>query len=197
MNLEEEVKKVNWSNSSDVIDFYESHKLFFNNTDSINDEKTISAVISIMYHYANSLFLKNHFNRVYPVIDKAKKLLNKVPRGSNDYSTLYENLLFLEARTLNNHKLYRKAKPLFEELVVHDPDNISYREWYLNNKISMYDIYFYTSLSIGVSLILIDIVFAFLHPIPIDLGLIGLGFIGVLYFVYKLFVRRVKSKLVT
>ncbi|WP_340104182.1 hypothetical protein [Rhodohalobacter sp. 8-1] len=191
MNLDEEAKKVNWNNGSEIIDFYESHKLYFYNTDHITDKETLYTILKIKYHYANSLFIKTYFDKVFPAIDKARELLDKFPKESKKYDDLSQSFLFLEARTLNNKKEYRKAQNILEKLLKIEPDNQSYRDWYLNNKLGLYDNYFNVFLSIAVIMILLDLAFSF----SIDFGLIGIGLVAIVYFVHKGLQRRIKSKL--
>lgn len=191
MNLLEESKKVNWQNGSEIIQFYESRKLYFSNANKIQDEETLYNIINVKYHYANSLFFKSHYDKVYPIIEEARELISIVksnPEKNNQLSTVF---LFLEARTLNNQKKYRKAQALLKELLKKDPDNHTYQEWYLNNTLGTYEIYFNVLIGIAIVLIWSSFVISF----SIDLGLVGIIMLVLVYFGYEGFKRRIKSKL--
>jgi hypothetical protein len=74
-----------------------------------------------------------------------------------------------------NQKKYKLSLKIFEKLVKEDPDHYYYQLWYKHSKFGVYYWLFGTLITVGVSMILIDIVFyisGFL--LPINLNLIGL-----------------------
>ena len=191
MNIREEAKKVDWNNSKKVVDFYESHKLYFSNADKIGDDDTLLYIVSIKHHYANALFLKSHYDKTYPVIDDAMGILDRVTSQPELVEKLRTLFTFLKARALNNQKNYHKAHPILKKLLDEDPDNITYRDWYLNNKMGTLNIYFWGITVVGVCLVFTYWIF----DIEASLDLIGLFIIVGGYLSHEAIHWRFKSKL--
>ena len=54
MTIEEQLNNIDWKNHTQVIDFYESNLVYFENYQFINDQEKISDFIDIKLHYSNS-----------------------------------------------------------------------------------------------------------------------------------------------
>ncbi|WP_340104181.1 hypothetical protein [Rhodohalobacter sp. 8-1] len=139
MDIFEEAKKVDWNNTESAIEYYESHKLFFQNDQHFNDDHTNRDLASMNLMYGNALLKRSHYKKALPVVEQTKSLLERLSKDFIGYEHLFEKVLFLEARTLHGLKKYFQSVKIFKELTEMDSENYSYRNWYFSSIVQISD----------------------------------------------------------
>ena len=183
--IEEQIKQVDWNNYDNIINFYESNRLYYENFEFIEDEDKISDFIGIKLHYANALFNKSRYDKVLVILDDVSKLLNKLGEGNWNYSKSKQNMMFLKGMVYGHKKKYKIAFPIFKQLTKEDPEHYYYKLWYNHSRLGLYNWLFNTLVSAGVAMVFIDIIFSLEDKIGFDIGIYGLAFAGLIYLIQK------------
>jgi len=174
MTIEEQLNNIDWNNHKQVIDFYESNLIYFENYQLINDEEKISDVIDIKLNYANSLFEKSHYEKTLKVIEQVDELLNKLTSEHWNFEDSERYARFLKGMVYGNTKRFKESYLIFKELIKEDPDHHYYLNWYNYSKLGLYNWIFNGITMIGIVFLVIDLLFPYAKHLPYDLGIIGI-----------------------
>lgn len=123
MNIEEQIRQLNFKEPDQVINFYESNRIYFDNFERLENPDKISEFIDIKLYYANSLTDKHYLDKVYGILDDVSKLLNKLPEGHWNYKQSERHLRFLKGMALARQKKFKESYPMFKKLVREDPEH--------------------------------------------------------------------------
>lgn len=183
MNIEEQLQQLNFKDPNEVIRFYESNRLYFENFDRLENADKISEFIDIKLHYANSLTDKYYLDKVYNVLDGVSQLLKKLPKGHWNYEQSERHLRFLKGMALSNQKKFKESFPIFKKLIEEDKDHHYYKVWYQHTKLGLYNWTFNLAAGLGIAFLLIDMFFYIIlkNPLTIDLAKIGMVIMGLAY----------------
>lgn len=174
-DISEKIKQVDWKKPDEIIEFYESNQQYYDNYSILTDQEKIAELIGIKLYYANAIFEKSHYDKVLRILEQVEQLLEKLDTGHPNFTKSEQYARYLKGMVWGNQKKYKLSLKIFEKLVKEDPDHYYYQLWYRYSKFGVYNWFFGALIIIGVSMILIDIVFyisGFL--LPINLNLIGL-----------------------
>ena len=135
----EKSRNINKNNSEDIIAFYLENQSYFDNFDSISKTDTIEEIISIKQKYCEALETKAHYKELTVILKQIFILLTKIKSKSQKYDNYYERALFYEGIVLGRQNKYVQSNHKFKELLILDPINETYKNWYQSNKEKNYD----------------------------------------------------------
>jgi len=193
-SLESKIRNINWKNPEEVISFYDSNVLYFNNYEQIDDLNKINNFLTIKLHYANALFDNSRFDKVDEVLDHVRVLLNKLGRDHWNYEQSDRQMRFLTGMVLGKKQQFKESYSIFKELVKEDPDHYYYQIWYDHSRIGLYNWVFNFFSYGGLALIILDLVFQLDEKLPFDPGTIGLVLAGLSFLTQKGFSEYYKNK---
>jgi len=117
-----------------VLKFYKKHKLYYENLNKAIDKTTMEEFIIVKQRYCEALEKMNRFNEAFIILEQVYKLLDRLKnKTSKYYNTLYEKTLFCEGLLLGRQEKYTESNEIFKKLIVIDPKNERYENWYLSN----------------------------------------------------------------
>lgn len=176
MNIEDQLRRIDFRDPDQVIGFYETNRLYFDNYRRLEDPEKISSFIDIKLHYANSLFDKSYFDKVLDVLNEVFYLLKKLPTDHWNLAKSERHVRFLRGMILARKKKFKESYPIFKVLVKEDPEHHIYREWYQASKIGLYDWIFNLAAGLGLIMVLADALYFIIlkKSLPVDLALLGL-----------------------
>ncbi len=125
---------VDLNDSDEIIKFYSENRLYFDNFDIITDIETIEEIIYIKQKYTEAIERKAHYSDARIILEHIFILLEKVKDESLNYKSDYERALFYEGVVLGRQEKYSESNERFKKLIVLDPKNERYQNWYLTNK---------------------------------------------------------------
>lgn len=172
--IEEQLRTVNWKNPEEIISFYESNALYFNNYELIDDTDKIRQFISVKLYYADSLFDNSQYDRALEVLNHIKTLLDKLGIGDRNYKKYDQQVRFLTGMILGNRKNFKMAYPIFKELTKEDPEHHFYQIWYQHTRLGLYNWIFNGISYLGLGMIFVGIAFQLDKKLPFDPITIGL-----------------------
>jgi tetratricopeptide (TPR) repeat protein len=180
MNIDEEIKNVNTNDYNQVINFYESHKLYFDNYQRLEDSDRIGKFIDIKLVYCNSLTHKQHLDKILKTLREVDELLIKLPIDYWSYKESERQSRFLKAIALSGQKKFKEAYPLLKKLITEDPDHHHYKVWFDHTKLGFYNWIFNLMSFIGIGCIVSYITLSELgFQLPFDLGIVGILILGI------------------
>ena len=135
----EKSRNINMNNSEDIIEFYLENQSYFDNFDSISETDTIEEIIFIKQKYCEALESKAHYKELTVILKQIFILLTKIKRKSQKYDNYYERALFYEGIVLGRQNKYVQSNHKFKELLIIDPINETYKNWFQSNKEKNYD----------------------------------------------------------
>ena len=135
----EKSRNINKNNSEDIIEFYLENQSYFDNFDSISETDTIEEIILIKQKYCEALESKAHYKELTVILKQIFILLTKIKRKSQKYDNYYERALFYEGIVLGRQNKYVQSNHKFKELLIIDPINETYKNWFQSNKEKNYD----------------------------------------------------------
>ena len=135
----EKSRNINKNNSEDIIAFYLENQSYFDNFDSISEIETIEEIILIKQKYCEALTSKDHYKEVTLILKQIFILLDKIKINSQKYDSYYERALFYEGIVLGRQHKYSESNLKFKELIIIDPKNGSYNNWYQSNRKKIFD----------------------------------------------------------
>lgn len=199
MNIEEQIRHLNFKNPNEVINFYESNKLYFDNFERLENAEKISDFIDIKLHYANSLIDKHYLERVFSVLNEVSSLLEKLPKDHWNYIQSERHMRFLKGMALGNQKKFKESYPVFKQLIKEDSNHYYYKLWFQHTKFGLYNWIFNWAIGLGIGLLLIDMFFYIVlkNTFPIDLAKIGLIIMAIAYFSQFAMKQYLKNKKTT
>jgi len=130
-----ELYKIDMNNTRDILKFYKKHMLYYENLNKAIDKMTIEEFILVKQKYCIALDNMNRYSEGITILEQVYKLLDRLKNKSSDYySRFYENTLFWEGILLGRQEKYIESNEIFKKLIVLDPKNERYVDWYLTNK---------------------------------------------------------------
>ena len=135
----EKSRNINKNNAEDIIEFYLENQSYFDNFDSISETDTIEEIILIKQKYCEALESKAHYKELTVILKQIFILLTKIKRKSQKYDNYYERALFYEGIVLGRQNKYVQSNHKFKELLIIDPINETYKNWFQSNKEKNYD----------------------------------------------------------
>jgi len=135
----EKSRNINKNNAEDIIEFYLENQSYFDNFDSISETDTIEEIIFIKQKYCEALESKAHYKELTVILKQIFILLTKIKSKSQKYDNYYERALFYEGIVLGRQNKYIQSNHKFKELLIIDPINETYKNWFQSNKEKNYD----------------------------------------------------------
>jgi len=135
----EKSRKIDKDYSEEIIEFYRENQSYFDNFDSISEIETIEEIILIKQKYCEALTSKDHYKEVTLILKQIFILLDKIKINSQKYDSYYERALFYEGIVLGRQHKYSESNLNFKELIIIDPKNGSYNNWYQSNRKKIFD----------------------------------------------------------
>ena len=135
----EKSRNINMNNSEDIIEFYLENQSYIDNFDSISETDTIEEIILIKQKYCEALESKAHYKELTVILKQIFILLTKIKSNSQKYDNYYERALFYEGIVLGRQNKYVQSNHRFKELLIIDPINETYKNWFQSNKEKNYD----------------------------------------------------------
>ena len=135
----EKSRNINKNNAEDIIEFYLENQSYFDNFDSISETDTIEEIIFIKQKYCEALESKAHYKELTVILKQIFILLTKIKSKSQKYDNYYERALFYEGIVLGRQNKYVQSNHKFKELLIIDPINETYKNWFQSNKAKNYD----------------------------------------------------------
>ena len=130
-----ELYKVDMNNAVEMSKFYKKHKTYYENLNNALDKMTIEEFITVKHKYCNALDKENQYNDTLILTQQCYKLLDRLKGKSSEYyNSLHENTLFWEGVMLGRLKKYSESNERFEKLIIINPKNEKYQNWYFSNK---------------------------------------------------------------
>ena len=183
---------IDWRNKDEVIGFYESNKLYFDNYKVQTQPDSILDMIDFKLTYCDALISEKHYTDCLDILTHINILVNKLDKVQiSGYNSRYERYLFTEGMVLGRLKRYEESQNNFKELVRIDPKNDLYKDWYVSNKTNIIakqsNIVGYT----GCGIIILDLILDILFNIRLSkyVSLIGVV-VMVLGFTYPYLLRK-------
>ena len=125
---------INMNYTDEIMAFYRENQSYFDNFDNINEVETIEEIILIKQKYCEALESKAHYRELIVVLKHIFILLTKIKSKSQKHDIYYERALFYEGIVLERQKKYSQSNHIFKELLIIDPLNETYKNWYQSNK---------------------------------------------------------------
>ena len=130
-----ELYKIDMSNAVEMSKFYQKHKTYYENLNNALDKMTIEEFILVKHKYCNALDKEKQYNDALILTQQCYKLLDRLKGKSSEfYSSLHENTLFWEGVMLGRLKKYSESNERFKKLIIINPQNEKYQNWYFSNK---------------------------------------------------------------
>ena len=130
-----ELYKIDMSNAVEMSKFYKKHRTYYENLNNALDKMTIEEFILVKHKYCNALDKEKQYNDALILAQQCYKLLDRLKGKSSEYySSLHENTLFWEGVMLGRLKKYSESNERFEKLIIINPKNEKYQNWYFSNK---------------------------------------------------------------
>jgi len=125
---------IDTNDSDEIIKFYTENRLYFDNFEIITDIETIEEIVYIKQKYTEAIERKAHYCDAIIILKHIFILLEKLKDKSLKYESDYERALFYEGVVLGRQEKYSESNERFKKLIVIDPQNERYKNWYLTNK---------------------------------------------------------------
>ena len=123
------------NNPEDILKFYQKHVQYYENLNKAIDRMTIEEFIVVKQKYCIALETKNKYSEAIIILQKVYILLDRLKnKSSKYYNSLYEKTLFWEGIFLGRQNKYTESNEIFKKLILLDPKNERYQDWYLTNK---------------------------------------------------------------
>jgi len=130
-----ELYKIDMNNPEDILKFYQKHVQYYENLNKAIDRMTIEEFIVVKQKYCIALETKNKYSEAIIILQKVYILLDRLKnKSSKYYNSLYEKTLFWEGIFLGRQNKYTESNEIFKKLILLDPKNERYQDWYLTNK---------------------------------------------------------------
>jgi len=138
-NIIEKSHKIDKDYSEEIIKFYRENQSYFDNFDIINEIDTIEEIILIKQKYSEALESKAHYKELTVILKHIFILLTRIKNKSQKYDNYYERALFYDGIVLGRNEKYSESNRRFKELLIIDPSNESYKNWYQSNTKKIFD----------------------------------------------------------
>jgi len=194
MNIEDQIRQLNFHDTEQVISFYDSNRVYYDNYQRLDDPERISDFIDIKLHYANSLTDKLDLNKVFRILNEVADLLKKLPNDHWNYEKSERHVRFLNGMALARQNKFKKSYPIFKRLIEEDPGHFYYKVWHDHTKLRTYSWIFNGIAILGGILVFGDLIFSLSDNIPLDVGIVGLVILGLTYLIQKGLNEYLKKK---
>jgi tetratricopeptide (TPR) repeat protein len=135
-----ELYKIDMKNTDEILKFYKKHKTYYENLNKAIDKMTIEEFIVVKQNYCVALEKLKQCSDALIVLEQVYRLLERLKNKSSEYYyDFYEKTLFWEGLVLGRQKKYEESNERFKKLIVIDPKNKIYQDWYLTNKEWMFN----------------------------------------------------------
>ena len=188
-----ELYKIDMSNAVEMSKFYKKHKTYYENLNNALDKMTIEEFILVKHKYCNALDKEKQYNDALILTQQCYKLLDRLKGKSSEfYSSLHENTLFWEGVMLGRLKKYSESNERFKELIIINPKNEKYQNWYFSNKDwifkKKFDFWEYTLFAIMIIVLLFgkQIFGKFLFYV-----LLSVFILFIVWFIYRVIYRNI------
>jgi hypothetical protein len=188
-----ELYEIDMSNTVEMSRFYKKHRAYYENLNNALDKMTIEEFIVVKHKYCNALEQEKKYNDALTLLQQCYKLLDRLKNKSSEYySNLHESTLFWEGVILGRLKKYSESNERFERLIIINPQNEKYQNWYFSNKDWIFKekvvFWEYTLLAIMISVLLFGKFifgeFLFYVELPIFI-------LFIFWFIYRTIYRKV------
>jgi hypothetical protein len=193
--INDDIAHVDWKHDDQAIEFYEKHKLYFDNFELIEDREKIVQFIRIKLRYAESIYKKFRYDQVLEVTAQVEKLNQKLHQDDPEFVKADQYQRFLAGMVLGKKKLFRKSNKIFKTLVAEDPQNHMYRVWKSHTTLGLYNWVFNGIAIAGGVLVLADLVFSLEEKYNVAFNTIGLTMTLVAFLTQEGFKLYFKKKL--
>lgn len=121
--------------NAQYIEKYEENIRFFNDLLQNGRKEDVEYVIPIkMYKYADPLNLTGNFQKSLTVLYEIDNDLERIKGQSKWYKQYFEGVTFLKGVCLGRLKRYKDSNVEFKKLLLKNPSNDNYIDWYKSNK---------------------------------------------------------------
>jgi len=181
-----------------TINFFETSPISLSEFKSFKERKDLKFFIELTWQYTNALFQKHHYNETidkiilyFPIIE------NEIERlGDNTLKdNWYYGILFFQGMASHNLHDFKTATPIFKQLLLQDPKNDNYKDWYNS---SLYGKRMRISKSIMIvclTLFAIAILFHKYFPFNVKMSLEGIALLGLMATtIYDYYTKRSRRK---
>jgi hypothetical protein len=138
-NIIEKSRGINKDYNEEIIEFYRENQSYFDNFDINNEIETIEEIILIKQKYCEALESKAHYKELAVILKQIFILLAKIKSTSQKYDYYYQRALFYEGILLGRQHKYTQSNQRFKALLINDPINKTYKNWYQSNKKKIID----------------------------------------------------------
>jgi len=147
---------------SEYIEKYEENLIFFNDLLNNGSKEDIIFVIPIKTHnYAEQLKNLGYFQKSLSVLFEIERDLDLLKGLWDLYNSYNELVTLLKGICLARLKQYRKSNLEFKKLLLQNPTNDNYQDWYKSNKKDIIERAIFPITVIGVACYLILILLEF------------------------------------
>lgn len=139
MNTKSKIKSFFDSNQENVayIEKYEENIDFFNNLLKNGHTEDIDFALSIkIYKYVCPLSQTGNYAKALRILEEVEAELIKLRGLSNWYNKYWEVVTLYKGISLGRLKKYRDSNAEFKKLLIKNPDNNNYIDWYKWNKMA-------------------------------------------------------------
>ncbi|MCD4773774.1 MAG: hypothetical protein K8R41_10375 [Bacteroidales bacterium] len=121
--------------NAQYIEKYEENIRFFNDLLQNGRKEDVEYVIPIkMYKYADPLNLTGNFQKSLTILYEIDNDLERIKGQSKWYKQYFEGVTFLKGVCLGRLKKYKDSNVEFKKLLLKNPGNDNYIDWYKSNK---------------------------------------------------------------
>ena len=187
--MNEELENIDWTNSFQIIAFYEKNSIYFNNYDFITNQDKICQFISLKLNYSFALIdIGSNIDKVNLIYNEITYLIKKLDRNNIYYKNLIERELFLKSILFSYNTKYYKSNKLLRQLIAEYPENNDYKKWIKYNELSIINYLLNYLITISILIVIISFIF-FGYDISknISLGLIII--VGLIYIVKNIIIE--------
>lgn len=189
-----ELYKIDMNNTDEILKFYKKHRTYYENLNNALDKMTIEEFIVVKQKYCIALEKKTQYGVALIVLEHIYKLLERLKNKSSEYyDKFYEITLFWEGVVLGRQEKYSESNERFEKLIVIDPKNKKYQDWYITNKDwifkKKYDFWEYLLLFIMIIAALFGKQIFGKYLLYFDLPLLIIFIYWLIWFIYRKIIR--------
>ena len=135
-SVKEKMSAINWQDDNEIIEFYESNPIYFDNFSELTNEESLLEILRGKFAYCQALINKNHNSKALPILEHVNIIVNKL-KDHQEFNEINNKYLYTEAVTYHRLRRYQEAHENLKELLEKDPDNDHYKHWFENNKVNL------------------------------------------------------------
>lgn len=188
-DFDRELEGVDFEDREELIAFYETNNLYFENYKSAQNPEKTAKLISISLIYCTYLIDLSYYEKGQLIVNNIDRIFNLLQNQNETTKKLEEDLNFLKGIILGHQYKYKESQKFISKLHEKDPDNFNYKTWFEHNKHHIEHGFINKLCWIGLALIIISIILNLEELLGFDIGLIG----GLIIFV-SLLAIKIKNK---